>query len=229
MVHISENTCGLYLSETALKELGVIHRGFPEQCDGCPCTACVGGLSVGASSEGICCVDDGAGECLERTTTPERPDRIPFEPTKENLEKLERWLLDKFSLSAFNTCSHSPLQGMTGVPMKAMRKKVGKNHPAAYTPIPVAFHWKKQVKADLDRDVRLGIIENVPQGEISEWCSRMVITRKANGKPRRTIDFQELNRATLREVHHTPSPINLVAQIPAGKVKTVMDAWNSLS
>ena len=54
----------------------------------------------------------------------------------------------------------------------------------------------------------------------------MVITPKANGKPRRTIDFQQLNKATLREVHHTPSPINLVTQVPAGKLKSVLDAWN---
>ena len=74
--------------------------------------------------------------------------------------------------------------------------------------------------------MRLGIIERVPQGEISEWCTRMVITPKANGKPRRTIDFQELNKATLREVHHTQSPINLVAQIPPKTFKTVLDAWN---
>ena len=95
-----------------------------------------------------------------------------------------------------------------------------------YTPIPFPHHWKKQVKADIDRDVRLGIIEKVPQGDISEWCSRMVVTPKTNGKPRRTVDLQQLNKATVREVHHTPSPFNLVSSIPAGKLKTVLDAWN---
>ena len=110
--------------------------------------------------------------------------------------------------------------------MKTLRRKDDACPPVAYTPIPVPFHWKKQVKADLDRDVRLGMIERVPQGSISEFCSRMVIVSKPNGKPRRTVDFQALNKATLREVHHTPSPINLVSQIPAGKVKTVLDAWN---
>ena len=54
----------------------------------------------------------------------------------------------------------------------------------------------------------------------------MVIKPKTNGKPRRTIDYQDLNKATLREVHHTPSPINLVTQVPAEKLKTVLDAWN---
>ena len=224
MVHVSDNIRGLYLSETALMELGIIHRNFPQCVNepddseymACPCT----------SIASACCVDDGAEECLERTPAPCRPEKIPFPPTKENIPKLEKWLLETFERSAFNTCTHQPLQSMTGVPMKAVQKKEGADHPAWYSPIPVAFHWKKQVKADLDRDVRLGIIERVPQGETSEWCSRMVITSKSNGKPRRTIDFQQLNKVTLREVHHTPSPINLVTQVPAGKLKTVLDAWN---
>ena len=224
MVHVSDNIQGLYLSETALMELGIIHRDFPN----CECeinddeyAAC-----LSASMAFACCVDEGAEVCLDRTPAPERPERMPFAPTKENIPKLEKWFLETFEGSAFNTCTHQPLQSMTGVPMKAIRKKAGAEHPAWYTPIPVAFHWKKQVKADLDRDVRLRIIEKVPQGETSEWCSRMVITAKSNGKPRRTIDFQQLYKATLREVHHTPSPINLVTQVPAGKLKTVLDAWN---
>ncbi len=224
MVHISDNIHGLYLSETALMELGVIHRDFPSCVHEPSESEFLAGCST--STAYVCCVDDGADECVERTPAPDRPEQIPFEPTKENIPRLEKWLLETFEGSAFNTCTHQSLQSMTGVPMEVVQKKDDVAHPAWYTPIPVAFHWKKQVKADLDRDVRLGIIERVPQGETSEWCSRMVITPKTNGKPRRTIDFQQLNKAMLREVHHTPSPINLVTQVPAGKLKTVMDAWN---
>ena len=224
MVHVSKNIRGLYLSEAALLELGVIHRDFPHHTHRSEEDLFTAGMGV--SSAFACCIDDGAEGCTERMATPSRPEKIPFEPTPENVPKLEKWLLEYFESSAFNTCTHHPLQSMTGVPMTAVRKKDGVHHPKWYTPIPVAFHWKKLVKAALDQDVRLGIIEKVPQGETSDWCSRMVITPKSNGKPRRTIDFQELNKATLREVHHTPSPINLVTQIPAGKLKTVLDAWN---
>ena len=221
MVYISKNVRGLYLSETALKQLGIIKKDFPSPARRS------GNESMSAENSCcFCCTDEGAQHCLERGPTPEVPDKIPFEPTTANIPKLEAYLLDVFKNSAFNVCTHQPLQGMTGKPMKAVVKNPGVNHPAAYTPIPVAHHWKEKVKADLDRDVRLGIIEKVPQGEIAEWCSRMVVTPKSNGKPRRTIDFQELNRATLREVHHTPSPINLVTKVPAGKLKTVLDAWN---
>ena len=112
---------------------------------------------------------------MKRSPTPDRPSTIPFEPIPENRERLERWFVETFAGSAFNTCTHQPLQGMTGVPMKTVKKRPGTDHPKAYTPIPVAFHFKKQVKKDLDRDVRLGIIEPVPQGEVGEWCSCKVL------------------------------------------------------
>ena len=141
------------------------------------------------------------------------------------MPKLKQWFLEAFASSGLNDCTHQPLQAMTGESM-TMPLKPGAVPHTCYTPIPVPFHWKEKVKADLDRDERLGIIERVPQGEVGEWCSRMLATAKANGKPRRVVDFQELNKATLREIHHTPSPINLVASIPSEQVKTVLDAWN---
>ena len=55
----------------------------------------------------------------------------------------------------------------------------------------------------------------------------MVVTPKKNGDPRRTVDLQKLNNATLREVHHTPSPFNVVSTIPTNTRKTVLDAWNA--
>ena len=54
----------------------------------------------------------------------------------------------------------------------------------------------------------------------------MVVVAKKDGKPRRTIDFQELNKATLRETHHTPSPFHQASVIPPNIVKTTLDAWN---
>jgi len=54
----------------------------------------------------------------------------------------------------------------------------------------------------------------------------MVVTAKKDGTPRRTVDLQKVNEATLREVHHTPSPFNLVSTIPGGIKKSVLDACN---
>ena len=35
---------------------------------------------------------------------------------------------------------------------------------ASHTPIPVPLHWQKKVKAGLDRDVAIGVLEKVPPG-----------------------------------------------------------------
>lgn len=54
----------------------------------------------------------------------------------------------------------------------------------------------------------------------------MIVVPKKDGSPRRTIDLQSLNKATLRETHHTPPPSHTVSIIPTNKKKTVLDAWN---
>ena len=116
-----------------------------------------------------------------------------------------------FKSSAFNTCPHQPLQMMTGKP-QYIRFTQGAKPSAVHTPIPVPHHWKKRVKQDLDREVALGIIEPVPTGTPTVWCSRMVVAPKKDGSPRRIVNLQKLNAATRRETHHTPSPFNQVLQ-----------------
>ena len=96
---------------------------------------------------------------------------------------------------------------------------------ARHSPIPVAVHWQDEVKAGLDEDVRLGVLENVLVGDRVTWCHRMVICAKKNGKPRRTVDFQALNVYSARETHHTPSPFHQARGVPENKRKTVFDAW----
>ena len=54
----------------------------------------------------------------------------------------------------------------------------------------------------------------------------MVITAKANGDPRRTIDFQPLNKHSQRQTFPVQSPFQLASQIPPNMKKTVVDAWN---
>ena len=75
-------------------------------------------------------------------------------------------------------------------------------------------------------DVALGVLEKVPPNTPVTWCARLVIATKANGTPRRTVDLQALNRASVRQTHHTRSPYHLVRDIPANTKKTVFDAWN---
>ena len=41
------------------------------------------------------------------------------------------------------------------------------------------------------------------------------------------VDPQALNRASVRQTHHTKSPFMLASSVPAGKIKSVVDVWNS--
>ena len=54
----------------------------------------------------------------------------------------------------------------------------------------------------------------------------MVICAKKNGKPRRTVDLQPLNKFATRETHHTLSPFYQAHQVPRNTKKTVFDAWS---
>ena len=114
---------------------------------------------------------------------------------------------------------------MSGPPMKLMIDPDAE--PVAHqNPIPIPLHFFKLVKEDLDRDVRLGVVEPVPTSTPLKWCHRMVVVAKKDSTPRRTVDFQALNKHAKRETHHTPSPFHLARSIPHQKKKTVCDAWN---
>ena len=125
----------------------------------------------------------------------------------------------------FNTCEHQPLPMMSGTPLKQIIDPEAT--PFAYhTPIPLPLHWRADVKAGLDRNVLLGVIEPVPVFEPVTWCHRMVVCAKKDGKPRRTVDFKPLNKHATRETHHTQPPFHQARSVPQHTKKSVFDAWN---
>ena len=93
-------------------------------------------------------------------------------------------------------------------------------------PAPVPLHWQEQVLEELNRDVALGVLERVPYGQPTEWCFRMVVTRKKDGSPRRTVDLSPLNKFCLREAHSSQSPFQLARSVPPHAHKSIFDAWN---
>ena len=162
---------------------------------------------------------------------PPRPNQPPPMPTKlppdveHNSEQLRSWLLKYYGSTTFNTCEHRPLPMMTGSPLK-LHLDTSATPAACHKVVPVPIHWRDEVKADIDRDVKLGVLERVPDNTPVTYLSRMVITAKANGSPRRTIDFQALNRNSSRQTFPVDSPFSLASRIPSGKKKTVVDVWN---
>ena len=145
---------------------------------------------------------------------------MPCSATKANIHKLKDHLISSFP-TVFE--KPKPFPEMKCKPVHIHLKENAKPH-AIHTPIPVPIHWREEVKSSLDKDVENGVLEKVPVGEAVEWCSLMVVVAKKDGRPRRTVDLQELNSQCSRETHHCMSPFKLACQIPKGKLKTVLDA-----
>ena len=171
-------------------------------------------------------INDIACNCPKRSSVPQRPKSLPFPPVPENIGKMREWLLKRFANSTFNTCPHQPLQEMKGPPMEIHVDQSAKKPPPCDKPALVPLHWQHQVHEDLLRDEALGVIERVPYGVPVTWCHRMVITRKHDGKPRRTVDLSPLNRYCKRETFPSATPFHLARRVPKGSWKTVCDAWN---
>ena len=212
LTYITDETDKFFLSKEACKDLHMIADNFPN----------IGQIN---SITGKNKVSSRSCNCPQRIKPPQMPTNLPFQASEANVPKLKQFILDYYKSSTFNVCEHQLLPLMEGPPMKLMIEDDAK--PVAYhSPLPVPLHWQEEVKRSLDSDVQLGVIEPVPVGEPVTWCHRMVICAKKNGKPRRTVDLQALNKWATRETHHTQAPFLQARNVPANTIKTVFDAWN---
>ena len=125
--------------------------------------------------------ENNPGLVLRDAKLPSRPASIPFQATEKNIPKLKLWLLDAFRHTTFNTTSR-PLPTMNCRPYEITL--IEPNEPYhANIPIPVPYYCRDEVKKQLDEDEALGIIRKIPQDETTDWCMRMVVVSKRDGKP----------------------------------------------
>ena len=213
LCYISTDVQSLYLSREACADLGLIDEDFPT-------IKTQAGFNKLESDTPRPC------SCPDRELPPPPPTSLPFPATEENTEKLKTWIVEKYAASAFNQCCHQTLPIMSGSPPLQLHINSKARPVAVHKAAPVPIHWQSQVKAELDRDVRLGVIEPVSIGEPVTWSSRMVVCPKKDGSPRRTVDLQSLNRASVRQTHATEAPFHQAASIPRNTLKTVVDCWN---
>ena len=221
LLYIVEELGRLYVSREALVELGSIPGCFPEV----PGQGVPGMEHAEALIARIVELEEKAPcGCPKRSSPPEAVS-LPCPATEENVGRLKDFLISSYKSSTFNCCEHQPLPLMHGPPLE-FKLKEGVKPFAIYTPARVPAHWEEKVKADIDRDVALGVLEPVPTNVEMTWCHRMVICRKHNGDPRRTIDLQPLNDASIRQCHPTAPPLQQASTVPHNQKKSVMDAWN---
>ena len=227
MVYISPDTNTFFLSKYAMIQLGIIPASFPQigsasttyrEINECKLSEPEDHADTMSSTVHTC-------GCRKRSLPPGKPDRLPFECTPMNTEKMKSWIIERYSSSTFNQCPHQVLPSMQGPPI-SLHVADGSKPSRATTPSTIPLYWQEKVKQDLDRDVKLGVVEEIPYGETADWVSRMVICRKHDGGPRRCVDYTPLNKCCKRETHPSKSPFHLAKSVPPGSIKTVLDAWN---
>ena len=217
LVYVSNKIGKAFLCREALVSLGVIPPDFPS-------------VPVAWPTDMVASVEDHpppACSCPKRSTPPPIPTALPpgLSATADDVPALRQWLLDHYAASTFNKCEHQPLPMMNCEPLE-LHVNPDAKPVAVHKPGLVPIHWQEQVYKDLERDVRIGVLEKVSPNTPVTWCSRMVVTAKSDGTPRRTVDLQPQNRQSVRQTHHVQSPFHLAVRVPQHTKKTVTDAWN---
>ena len=225
MLYFVDGLKKTFLSKDALAQLRVIPQNFPVAGAAVLEEECVAAAIADAEDP---IHDDKPGlaacGCPARTTAPDPP-TLDRDIKSYSVEELKQIILKHYRSSTFNTCTHQPLPMMHGPPLELHVDPAAKPH-VCHTPAPVPAHWDKQVRADLERDVALGVLERVEPNTPVTWCHRMVLQRKHNRDPRQTVDLQPLNAACKRQTHHTAPPLQQALTIPHGTLKSTNDAWN---
>ena len=157
ITYITDNSDILFLSREACIALGIITTRFPTVGEvtspSCPQISCAGSTDETD-------IDTHPYGCPRRQKPPPLPTKLPFAAQGENRSKLQEYLLDYYSSSTFNTCEHQLLPMMQGPPLRLMVDPDAA--PVVHhTPVPVPVHWQEEVKAGLDRDVRLGVLASL--------------------------------------------------------------------
>ena len=173
MVYVSVSVSGFYLSYDTMVDLGIIVSSFPTVDD----AFLDGHLNAGIDMTQFAATATSRCSCPVCKPIPPRPSHLLFECTPKNIDSMCAWLRDQFSACTFNTCPHQPLPEMSGPPIEIHLDPAATPR-VCHTPANVPLHWQDRVKADLERDVDLGVIERVPYGDLVSWCHRMVVTQE---------------------------------------------------
>ena len=201
----------IYMSRQGLQQLGIIGQNFP-----LPDNPKVSSISE-QDSDCDC-------QCPTRPSSPPSPAVYPSHLAGD-VAKLKEYLMQHYESTVFNTCECQSLPLLPGPPLRLNVDPTAK--PVACHRIqPVPMHWQEKVHTDLVRDVKLGVLEKLPTNTPTTWLSRMVITAKSNGEPRRTVDYQQLNKHVQRQTFPMETPFQLASRIPPMSKKTVVDNWN---
>jgi hypothetical protein len=130
--------------------------------------------------------------------------------------------LIKEFIDVFQTDEDSEFKKVANV--KVTLKVDPNAHPVAHPVRPVSAPLRPKVKAKLEELERSGIIEKVPLGCPTPWCSALHVVKKKDNTIRITIDPKDLNKALMREYHPTNTGEEVALRVDGAKLFTVLDA-----
>ena len=225
-LYICENIDRVYFSKSGCRDVNIIHDSFPKPLPGKfklppPSDTPKEKLHLVETVDAV----------PQGNNIPVKPTTIPYAPIPENIPLLKQYLIDSFAHTTFNNDKSRPFPKMTGVPKAHIYLKPDDKPFTRTTPNHIPGYWLKAVDQLLDTNTDRDIIEPAPLGLPTRWCSGMVVTPKKAQLPtpnlRMTVDYQQLNKQCIREIHHVQPPFQLVSQIPRDTYKTVLDAVDS--
>ena len=86
------------------------------------------------------------------------------------------------------------------------------------------FGLVKRVDEEIDRMVKLGVVEKIPENEPTEWLNTLVVVEKPNGKVRLCLDPRHLNKAIKREHFQLPTVESIMAKMQGARYFSKLDA-----
>ena len=116
------------------------------------------------------------------------------------MDKLKKWINDHYK--AFNICTHQKLPLVSRSPPLWLYDDPKVRPVVCHKTANIPRHLQSDVKAELAKDVRLGVLRKLPlNAQVNSYLHRMVIAKKRTGKVRQTVDLKPLNRACPRQTH----------------------------
>lgn len=94
--------------------------------------------------------------------------------------------------------------------------------PVVHAPRRCPIHIKDEIKAELDKMRKLGVITEVDQP--TDWVSSVAYSKKSNGSWRICLDPKDLNNAIKRTHHHTPTVEEITHKFSGQSVFSKLDA-----
>ena len=159
LAYVSHTIPYPFLSREACVDLGLVPLDFPSLggCEQPPCIA-----SSACTYSGVTDDSDHPCSCPLRQLPPTTLPTLPCAPIAENLPMLRQYIVDRYASSAFNTCERQTLPLMQNSPPLRLFLDPKATPVAVHSPAAVPLHWESSVRAGLERDLRLGVIERVP-------------------------------------------------------------------